>query len=382
MSNAVALREAAERLGIALVAPLHGGGSSATTWLGTDDRGTAVVVKCLSDVAGLLDGHDLETFRTKPKQIAYLRDVAPLVARRYPRILATVDDVHWTAHVFERLDKLPLADALGLSGGDAGARMLTEIWGRLAEEGYSQRRTPVDPNRLWHSLYMDRITRRQWLVRENAPSDLMAAPTVVINGRVIRGLDRLLAEATDLGRIFAGAELAAPVHGDLNLRNIMTDPRKPEEASLIDPRGTLADWDPYYDLAKMLFSASIFDAGMAGGFVIERSGPEFTVFLKQPRDSDLMRCVELSLPRMATDVRPRRTKAATSHPVSHALLAHACHLIAEAANRLSVRQDEPMRRHNRAMGLLLFGMLLFDDLVERRGRMAPEDIEEHLNLIV
>ncbi len=364
------------------IAPMHGG-SSATTWLGSNEEGSKVVVKCLADGEGLVDGHDLETFRRKEAQIDHLQQVAPRVAECYPRTLAKAHEPGWSAYVFEYIDNPPLAEVIREHHSDRGAEVLAGVWHQLVAGGYAISRHRVNPEHLWNDFYLNRIVRREVILRASLPACLFTAERVVVNGMLIRGLSRICEDAWDLRTRLGEAVVTVPVHGDLNLRNVLFGPTRAsaDRVTLVDPRGTLAYWDPYYDLAKMLFSASIFDATMASGFNVEQSGYEFQISLRQARDEPLLRSVLTALPWMASEVAPSGDQHEGNKFPWHVALAHACHVIAEAACRLSVTQDCLSTRKNRAIGLLLFGMILLNDLFERHAERRALDIFEHLSLI-
>ncbi|GAA1691586.1 hypothetical protein GCM10009745_41160 [Kribbella yunnanensis] len=382
MKNSDALERAMTRFRIQPIAPMHGG-SSATTWLGRSEDGAPVVVKCLADGEGLVDGHDLETFRRKEAQIEHLRQVAPRIAECYPRTLAKTHQPDWSAYAFEYIDTPPLAEVIRENHADRGAELLVGVWHRLVTCGYTISRHRTDPERLWRDFYLDRIARRAVILRASLPACLLTAESVVVNGTVIRGLNRTCADAWDLRTHLGEAVLTVPVHGDLNLRNMLFGPAREATngVTLVDPRGTLAYWDPYYDLAKMLFSASIFDATMASGFNVDQYGREFQISLRKARDEPLLRSVLTAIPRMASEIASAADRGTESTFPWHVALAHACHVTAEAACRLSVTQDSLGTRKNRAIGLLLFGMILLNDLLEKHADRRPLDLSEHLSLI-
>jgi hypothetical protein len=171
------------------------------------------------------------------------------------------------------------------------------------------------------------------------------------------------------------------VHGDLNLRNIVVpdepsdDPSHGTGFSLLDPRGTLDRWNPVYDLAKVLFTLTLFDDLMDGGALVDqRSAGEFTVALRVPRHRAWLALLLSDLDRMLAEAGVRGELA-----VPQLLVAHATHVLAESACRISDVGQPPRVRRQNAVALLLFGLLLVADLAGAAGRRLS--IPHHLAVL-
>jgi len=211
------------------------------------------------------------------------------------------------------------------------------------------------------------------VLREHLP-ELVEAQDLTVNGRRIPGLSALCEQARAAGRLFERATLAAPVHGDLNLGNmILPHDADPQALRLIDPRGVLNAFDPLYDLAKMLFSLTLFEQAMVGGYKLARDAPG--VWRVAPATVNRHAATGVATI-AASDVFAASASAAgleTTGWRARWLLAHAAHVLAEAPCRLSDRAEPLPVRRNRAAGLLLCGLLLMHDLLERLRRHEPLD---------
>ncbi|MEV4020788.1 phosphotransferase [Nonomuraea angiospora] len=178
--------------------------------------------------------------------------------------------------------------------------------------------------------------------------------------------------------------LCFPVHGDLNLGNILVNT---DGFTVIDPRGTLDYWDPIYDLGKSLFSLTVFDDVMESGLEVTRrirSGvPEFDVRLLEDRTVDVALAMEFLT--MLEDL-PFLSRRHRYDPFwrERLLLVHAVHCLAEAACRIS--DDSPRAfgphagisaRRLLAKGLHLIGIRLLNACVnqlECTRKVGPPDI--------
>jgi hypothetical protein len=358
------LERAADRCLVTVDSLLDGGGSGAVTAKGRDRDGRPVVLKCLAAANDVVDGHDMASFRKKQVQVDLLSSVAPAVSCRYPALRQATHEQQWSAYVFDYVEAHPLL-LTSLSHGQARAqRALVDIWSSLLSDGYRRGVRPAAADH-WESTYLARVARRRWLLARHVPEQILTGERIEINGVSVPGLDSLAAGARAVSPLFGAAQLAVPVHGDLNLRNLLLrDVNDPGGFTLIDPRGVTQLWDPLYDVAKMLFSLSLFEAAMTSGFDVTQDGGRFYVGLTRPnpfrqwRDSFVAGLGHLR--DLAQDAGLR-----VDHWVAMVLLAHASHVIAEAACRLSDRAAPLVVRRNRCIGLLLLGMMLLDDLLVR-----------------
>lgn len=380
-------------LDVSVIRPLTGGGSGAYSALARDRQGRLVVLKVLAQASNVVDGHDLNAFRAKQLQVGLLQDLAPAIAARYPQVHQVGHEDTWSAYVYEHIPRPNLVEVATNAGVDRAHRALCAIWRQLAADGYSVSATRASSDH-WQRVYLDRVPRRRWILEANVPQRLLTADQVRVNGRVVRGLDATVAAASAITKLLATATLAPPVHGDLNLRNLLlADPApaasrsaaasRPAASSaapdftLIDPRGTLDLWDPCYDLAKLLFTLSLFEAAMASGFHVRRHGPvEYTVTL---RSNPLRQW----LSRFVADARSLSEVIGLNAAAWRAqlLFAHAAHVLSEASCRLSDRSEPKAVRLNRCLGLLLYGLLLLGDLLDQVTRLDVVDVRRHLALV-
>ncbi len=356
------------------------GGSSATVWRARTGSGVRLVVKALAERDGLVDGHDLETFVRKPRQIEAVRRELPGLIPYYTSVVGCWRGPGWAAYamphhdgqaITRRLDG-PQPDVDGFLG-DAGATLRV-----LTEAGYARRSWPAPPGH-FAVTHLDRVRRRLPMLRRHLPARLLAAGPVVVNGRRCRSLPRLLAEVGADRALLAALQpgrLAFPVHGDLNLGNLLVRRGAPDpDFTVLDPRGVLVPWDPVYDVAKSLFSLTSFERAITGGLVIDRvirSDPradEYTVSFGDDRESYLTAAERFTgvvgqLPYFRTLDRVDPNWRIRLR------FAHAFHCLAESACRLSDRKYRAfgaVRGWDACVllsaGLLLLGIRQLDELL-------------------
>ncbi|MCX4428968.1 phosphotransferase [Streptomyces mirabilis] len=374
---------AAERFGLTVLERLGTGGSDSICALARDATDRLVVVKCLRGSAGRVDGHGLGTFRAKQRQQELLTAVAPGVGDRYATLLRAEHGRGWSAYVLEHCPYPPLVDTARQGDPAVFSAVLRAVLGSLIEDGYTQDVRPA-PATLWPAMYLGRLARRRWILRRHLPADLWDSAVLEVNGRRVGGLDEASsgADAPAVRALFADSRLSVPVHGDLNLRNLLADPAPSNAPAycLIDPRGTTQPWDVVYDLAKMLFTLTLFDDTMRAGFTVTTDRPGvYTVGLARP--GPLQRAAAAFVGMLPELWQWLRAAGLGNGPwLERLLFAHATHVLAESACRLSDRADPLPVRLNRALGLHLYGLLLMTDLLERFRDGADIDITAHLAL--
>lgn len=360
------------------------GGSSATVWRARTGSGVRLVVKALAERHGLVDGHDLETFVRKPHQIAAVHRELPGLSPYYTSVVGCWRGPGWAAYAMPHHDGQAITRQLNGPRPDVEG-FLRDIGATLrvlTEAGYARRSWPAPPGH-FAVTHLDRVRRRLPMLRRHLPARLLAGP-VVVNRRRCRSLPRLLAEVGANSTLLAALQpgrLAFPVHGDLNLGNLLARRGAPDpDFTVLDPRGVLTPWDPIYDVAKSLFSLTSFERAITRGLVIDRvirdgalragsHADEYTVSFADDRESYLTaagRFITIlgDLPYFRTldQVDPNwRTRMR---------FAHAFHCLAESACRLSDRKYRAfgaVRGWDACVqlsaGLLLLGIRQLDELL-------------------
>jgi hypothetical protein len=380
-----ALAKIRAALGAGELSPLAGGGSTAQLWQASTAAGEPVVIKYLDGGAGRVDGHDLASFLLKPRQIARVHADLPALSPYYIRVIGEWRGPGWAAYAMPYVPGRPMTESLRQPDPDVPGFLhdLRGVLRVLTDHGYATGTRPA-PAGHFRALHIDRVRRRLPLLRAHLDPALFCERGVVVNGRyrppVTRLLDRLAGRAAALQPSY----LHYPVHGDLNLGNIVLHPPGSRAAAftVLDPRGTLEFWDAGYDMAKILFSLAVYEPAMEGGFAVTRETgadgvPRYRVALREPRPAYAAAAARLpgllgSLPFFGhldhVDSGWRRRLA----------YAHAVHCLAEAACRLSDRRPRelgPARGwaacRELSLGLFLTGLTLLDELLTSHADPSP-----------
>lgn len=375
-------------LGVRTACRLRGGGTPARVLLCEDGSGGRVVVKVLRARAGRVDGHDLASFMGKPRQIAAVHRDLPGLSPHYVPLVGAWQGPGWGAYAMPWVDGDPPAALLatGRAGVGEFARTVRLVFEVLGEHGYAASRSGA-PAGHGQAAYPGRVRRRLPLLARYLDATLAGAEALRVNGRAIAPVRELLDRAGRPGARLAlqPAALWYPVHGDLNLGNLLVRPGRPGQEpgfTVIDPRGVTSHFDPVYDVAKALFSLTLFDAAMAGGFAIgSEPGGQYTVRLRESAPALASAAVEL--PGLVASTAFFRALDRTDPLWRRRLLyAHAFHVLAESACRLSDQTHRVLpggaagraARRELAAGLYLSGLLLLDSLLS-----GPPDPENHLD---
>jgi Phosphotransferase enzyme family len=366
---------AAARLGLQPVESLSGGGSPATVWLARGSSGELAVLKILVSGAGRVDGHDLSSFVRKPRQISRIHRDLPGLSASYVRLRATATGHGWACYATHWCAGVPLARRLA-DGRRDGRPLIAGILRRLTEDGYASR-SEACAQSYFELVHRARYRRRLWLLREHLGSEVIDR-AIVVNGRwcVPAGvlLERICRDPA-LVRALRPGRLHYPVHGDLNLGNVLVDDVSNSDHSrftVIDPRGISHCWDVVYDLAKMLFSMTAYESAMVSGFRLRswRSAnavPSFEVG-PTPVSPVLAQLAHSFTPLLeALPFARIELERHDPHWRTRLVYVHAMHYLAESACRLSDtsprqvngRSGLPARRHL-ALGLFLLGTLLLN----------------------
>lgn len=376
-------------LGASDLIPLHGGGSPALVWRARSAAGEPIVIKFLDATAGLVDGHDLRTFMLKPRQIAHVHAHAPGLSPWYVQVIDEWHGPGMAAYVMPHYDGEPVSSALSGQTADIQAFLaaLSKALKTLTDSGYATAEWPADVSH-FHMFYLDRVRRRLPLLRAHLDGRLLDGAGAWINGRWRPSLAALLGQIAsdhDLIARVAPARLHFPVHGDLNLGNLLMHANG---FTVVDPRGTLNPWDSVYDMAKIVFSLTVYEPAMAGGFVIERGAAAdgnsaYRLALRVPRPAAL--AAALALPGVLAGL-PffKRLDRVDPGWRQRLAFAHGLHCLAEAACRLSDRKPRRLPGGPRgwpaclelANGLLLTGVSILGDLLAGPPDLVPPALTE------
>ncbi|MFJ2778095.1 phosphotransferase [Kitasatospora sp. NPDC087315] len=385
-----------DELGLRQAHELTGGGTPAQVYRCEDADGNVVVVKLLragaGAGAGTVDGHDLGSFLRKPAQIARIHRELPGLSPHYVPLVGQWQGRDWGAYAMPWIDGVSPVTLLhgGEGGGQQFLAALQSVFGVLGTHGYAASAMPAPPGH-GISTHLDRLTRRLPLLTRHL-GRLVDEVDLRVNGRAVPSARELLRRTAARADVLAAIEptqLYYPVHGDLNLGNLMlgTDGGPGRDLgprfTVVDPRGIDEHWDPVYDAAKALFSLTLFDAAMAGGFEIGRDARGYQVRLRCPVQAYNTAAAQVPATLMTVEFF-RHLGHTDPLWLRRLLYAHAFHVLAEAACRLS---DQTVRtfpgasgwaaRRELALGLYLSGLLLLDDLLS--GPSDPEsDPAAHL----
>ncbi|GAA1394624.1 hypothetical protein GCM10009639_28960 [Kitasatospora putterlickiae] len=390
-----ALAAVADTLGLTVGEEILDGGSPARVHRATTAAGEELAVKVLVPAPGAVDGHDLVSFRRKTHQIELLHTLAPRLAAHYLPVAHVLDGDGWSACTTPFYDSADLAAPLRASAQGVGEffHRHTALVQALVLDGYAVRSHPAPAGHL-ADVVVGRFLRRLPALARALPADLMNAGRLTVNGvpceapRLV--LERLTGRLADRLERLAPARLMAPAHGDANTRNVLLSARPDAAAAdfkLIDPRGSVEPWDPVYDLAKTLFSLTVWDPALRTGFSVRGSRHDYRVGFRRPVYPGYRAAIHRFLPHLAS----HQGLSALFHddPAwrERLLLTHDLHVLAEAPCRLSDRKPKPdldgrdSTPAELALGHYLLGTLLINDLAARLGRPGDVDAERHLALV-
>ncbi|WP_406195095.1 phosphotransferase [Kitasatospora sp. NBC_01560] len=395
-TDRTALAAVTETLGLRVAYEILDGGSPARVYRATTAAGEDLAVKVLVPARGAVDGHDLVSFRRKVHQIELLRTVAPRLAAHYLPITHSLDGDGWSACTTPFYDSVDLAAPLRES-----AQGTREFFGRytavtraLVLDGYAAQSHPAPAGYVAETV-VGRFLRRLPALREALPADLPAAGRFAVNGVPCEHPHVVLERLTDRLAPLAPPRLMAPAHGDANTRNVLLSAR-PDAAAvdfrLIDPRGSTEPWDPVYDLAKTLFSLTVWDPALRLGFSVRRSGRPgrrvgYEVGFRQPAFPGYRAAIHRFLPHLESCEGLAVLFRDDPGWLQRLLLTHDLHVLAEAPCRLSDRKPKPdllgkdSAPAELALGHYLLGTLLINDLAGQLDRAGRVDAGSHLALV-
>ena len=379
-----ALALVADRLGLHIGAEIREGGSPARVYAAVGADGADLALKVLALRPGLVERHDLDTFRGKIVQLDRIRTLAPALAGRYLPVQHYLSGPGWAAYTTPWYESTDLGAPL--RRGNDPARFWTRHAAVAAElyAGYAAAdvRTPVDH---LARVNLIRFARRYPALAAALPPGLAAADPIIVNGVRCRPP---LAVLADLAGSLRLARLAPPrlrfcAHGDANTQNVRLGRRG--DFRLIDPRGSTDHWDPVSDLARTLFSLTVRDPALRLGFAIE-GGPAYRVGFRRPTwpgyraaahgFADHAYGLDVVAGLLAGDPAWRE----------RLLLTHDLHVLAEAPARLADHKPRtdgrgaPSPPASLALGHFLLGTLLLNDLADQLAA-GEVDLDRHLRLV-
>jgi len=178
-------------------------------------------------------------------------------------------------------------------------------------------------------------------------------------------------------------------HGDANTRNILIGLTRVDggpDFRIIDPRGSTDNWDPVYDLAKWLFSVSVWDPALRLGFAIRRNSSEYEVSYRQPIYAGYRSTIQRFPTYFASLTQLEGMFKGDPGWQARLLLTHDMHVLAEAPCRLSDRKPKqgcdgaPSSPEELALGFYLMGTLLINDLAAQLLGPGELNAAHHLEL--
>ena len=365
-------RAAADRIGLTVGDEILDGGSAARVFHARSGDGSALVLKIVIARPGLVDGHDIGAFLGKLTQLGLIQAGDPRLAARYLPVLHVVRGPGWAACTTPFYPSTDLAAPLRATPDPTAFFALhTRLIEDLIGPGYGQTIVRAQP-RFVEDALVARIPRRRGLLAGHLPSDLLDADPLTINGiRCVSPFHLLNSLVTDpppwWSRI-APPRLMFPAHGDANTRNVLVGE---DGLRLIDPRGSTAFWDPIYDLAKTLFSLTVWDPSQRLGGYGRRTGDGWEAGFRHPPFAGYHAAVDGFLDHLSASPDFGELMTDDPHWGSRLLFTHALHVLAEAPCRLS----DPKEKRDVAGSLLapgdlalchyLLGTLLLNDVVAR-----------------
>lgn len=309
------------------MAEVHGGGSDAALVLAKTSSGGASIVKWARTSWGQVDGHGSDALVRKARQHIWLRRNADWFANTYPRLLL-VRDAAGAFTVTDYIEAANLEDQIisGATGKDRNSespvnfcinRYITIIESGLAAgvgHFHSQNWPEIDSlTRVKRRLmFISKVSEEistsiasQWRSLDRTISSLPGSP-----------LSRL-ADLVSLNEPVRGF----PLHGDLNLSNVLLSNSDTPRNYLIDPAGIHRWRDPLYDVAKALFHLALI------------------IPIKISLSTEALRDTGEVFQRLAVEllqVASTRNELAARSAVRRLIGYYASHILAEAACRVSL----------------------------------------------
>ncbi|MDX6536901.1 MAG: hypothetical protein QOD37_1242 [Gaiellales bacterium] len=373
------------------------GGSAARVYKARrEDDGVAVAVKVCVEQPGVVDGHDLASFTAKLTQIEAIRARAPALAARYAPVVDVRAGDGWESHTTLWYESTDAAACLRDGEGDVTRfeRQCDAIFGDVFARGYDATAPVAAPPGYLARTNIGRFLRRFPMLERELPAALVGPERLVVNGVACRAphvvLHELAGGAGPQLRHLGPTQLGLCAHGDANTRNLLVARARGEDVDfqIIDPRGSTDSWDPVYDLAKIVFSLSVWEPALRLGFALAHDEDEgWRVGFGRPTYPGYRAAIDAFLPYAERADALAALRDRDPHWRTRLLLTHDMHVLAEAACRLSDPKPKwdchgrPSTPAALAMGHYLLGTLLVNDLVEQLARDGEVDAERHFGML-
>jgi len=310
------------------VTEVRGGGSDASLLLAKRNSGGAAVVKWARVARNQVDGHGPDALVRKALHHIWLRRNAEWFANAYPRLLLMDDEAgSFTVTDYiagQSLEQHIIAYATG-SGRQPRWTESSLMHGYLltVESGLA---AGVGQFRAWHWPAIDSLRRVE---RRLSFISRIAGEKSADAAGCWRRLDRLISSSassplTTLADLVSPAEPVRgfPLHGDLNLSNVLVTNSGALRHYLIDPAGIRRWRDPAYDIAKALVHlALIMPAKLSIG---TRNLNEDVLMV--------LRRMAIELLELASVRRSLAMRSVVRRLVGY----YVCHILSEAACRVSL----------------------------------------------
>ena len=338
------------------------GGSGSVTFRYLSERGDHFV-KFIPDRLNCVDGHGPEALQAKAAQVQLIHASAPRLSPAVP-FVKVVRLRDGSALLSPFVSGHSPYRQLVCGQLDDFAETMRRLLDLLGLEGYGLRSSPIsDP----HLIYSRRVDLRlQYLTA--LWSEVGESEFGYLSSSGLNDIRELTREVGDQRQLLPEKGFF-PVHGDLNLLNVLSQP-KGRGVFLVDQRGIIDDWDPVYDLGKMLLTICI--QGPLESYPNEfraeiRRGVPFVVVKRRLSSMDWHERGVQELRRAICEWSFRRSIDEDCYRLWLKILyAMATHALSEAGNRISVSMSpvcsSPHEELVKALVYLGFGTGLMNEL--------------------
>lgn len=355
-------RSVASRLAEVEYEPLGGGGSAALSFrVGAGSQMLFLKVASTRFDRDVIDGHESASLVKKWIQMRRIERDLPALRAFYPSALWLWREQDFVAYATEFI-RGPLLGDLVQRG--AGASGLASLAGLLGDQRIP--RVACVNRSFYERFHFQRVHRR--ISYLNAAVQTGEVFHLRVNGLHPLSPSKVSGLASSAGARTVGTvhSLWYPVHGDLNLGNVIMDGPVPR---LVDVRGMREWWDVSYDLGKVLFDLLLFRP--LSQMTYDAQGRDLIAFRERPAPWAAAQSFIEGFSRTAGG-------AWLSHydPLwqQRTALCLATHMLAESAARVSVARvaGDPLKRHLHAAAMLwnIGGHLLDDVLRSAEGPLT------------